>query len=239
MREPVIPALATEFTVVAPDLRGLGRSSRPQAGYTAGDIAGDILALMDALQLPQASVVGIDLGTPASFLLGMRHPQRVRKLVLMEALVGSLPGAEQFLKAGPPWWFGFHAVPGLAESVLEGQEERYLDFFLDAGTLGDGVQPNFARSVRTSYRGRNALRAAFEHYRSLPASSEQIALAAAEGRLTMSTLTIGARPVGEATHRQVEPIADELSGMVLRETGHIIPQHRPEELARALLAFLR
>lgn len=236
--EPIIPALATHHTVIAPDLRGLGASQRPTSGYTAGDIAADVVGLLDALRIERADVVGIDLGTPAAYLVGATHPERVRKLVVMEALIGRLPGAEHFLAGGPPWWFGFHAVPGLAESVLLGHEKEYLDFFLSAGTLGDGVTDDFRRAVHAAYSGATALGAAFEHYRALPRSAEQIA-AAARARLTIPTLAIGSSPVADATFQQLRPITDNLSGTVLEDAGHIIPQHRPEALLASLEEFLR
>ncbi|MER7559683.1 alpha/beta hydrolase [Nocardioides sp. NPDC126508] len=235
--EPIIPALATHRTVIAPDLRGLGASHRPTSGYTAGDIAADVVGLLDTLRIERADVVGIDLGTPAAFLVGAVHPERVRKLVLMEALIGRLPGAEDFLAGGPPWWFGFHAVPGLAESVLLNHENDYLDFFLSAGTLGDGVTDSFRRAVHAAYSGPTALRAAFEHYRALPRSAEQIA-AAASTRLTVPTLAVGSNPVADATFRQLQTITDDLSGTVLDHTGHIIPQHRPEALLACLKTFV-
>lgn len=235
--EPVIPALAAHRTVIAPDLRGLGGSSRPTSGYTAGDVAADVVDLLDALGIERADVVGIDLGTPAAFLLAATYPQRVRKLVLMEALVGRLPGAERFLAGGAPWWFGFHAVAGLAESVLIGHEEEYLDFFLRAGTLGDGVTDGFRDAVHAAYSGQPALRAAFEHYRALPRSANQIATAA-RARLTVPTLAIGSSPVADATFLQLQPITDTLEGTVLENTGHIIPQHRPDALLASLEEFL-
>jgi hypothetical protein len=84
--------------------------------HTLADDAG---ALLDALDVDVTSVAGIDLGAPVAWMLAQRHPGRVRRLAVMEALVGRLPGAEGFLAAGPPWWFGLHAVPGLPESIIE------------------------------------------------------------------------------------------------------------------------
>ncbi|GLY32294.1 alpha/beta hydrolase [Kineosporia sp. NBRC 101731] len=236
--EPIIPALAERYTVVAPDLRGMGASERPETGYTAMDVTQDLVGLMDALDLATADVVGIDLGTPPTFLLALTRPERVRKLVVMESLIGRLPGAEDFLRGGPPWWFAFHAVPGLAESVLAGNETDYIDFFLRTGTGGDGVSPGFRDAVHVAYNSPEALRAAFEHYRAFPVSGQQIALAVSESRLKVPTFAIGAAPVGDALHRQLEPIADTLSGVVLENCGHIIPQHRPQLLLDALNGFL-
>jgi pimeloyl-ACP methyl ester carboxylesterase len=125
----VIPHLARHHRVIAPDLRGLGATTRADGGYDAGTLAADAEALLDALDEPTATVVGIDAGTPPAFLLAMRRPERVRRLVVMESLLGRLPGAEEFLAGGPPWWFGFHAVPGLPETVLAGHEADYIGWF--------------------------------------------------------------------------------------------------------------
>lgn len=233
----VIPHLAASRTVIAPDLRGLGDSERTASGYDAATTAADAVALLDALGIAEADVVGIDLGTPAATLLALTAPDRVRRLVVMEALVGTLPGAEDFLRHGAPWWFGFHAVPGLAEYALTGNEAGYLDFFLDSGTRGRGVNDDFRAEVHRAYRGTDSLRAAFEYYRALPASAAQIADAAPR-RLTMPVMAVGAAPVGDATFRQLAPLADDIVGHVIGDCGHIIPQDRPDELVPLLQEFL-
>lgn len=233
----VLPHLAASRTVIAPDLRGLGDSGRTADGYDAATTAADAVALLDALGIAEADVVAIDLGVPTATLLALTAPARVRRLVVMEALVGGLPGAEGFLRTGAPWWFGFHAVPGLAERVLAGNEHAYLDFFLDAGTNGRGVGDDFRAEVHRTYRGGASLRSAFEYYRALPVGAAQIAEAAPR-RLTMPVLTIGAGSVGDVTFRQLSPVADDIVGHVIDDCGHIIPQDRPEELVALLLPFL-
>ncbi|MFF9897980.1 alpha/beta fold hydrolase [Streptomyces longispororuber] len=240
----VMPALSARRTVIAPDLHGFGDSggvgsgSGAGSGYDAGSLADDAAALLRALGVTGVDVVGIDAGTPPAFLLAMRRPGLVRRLVVMESLLGRLPGAEEFLASGPPWWFGFHAVPGLAESVLEGNEARYVDWFLDAGTLGDGVPPHIRDAFVRAHTGRDALRRAFSSYRALPRSAARIERAVATARLTVPTLAIGAHPVGDALERQLRPVADDLTARVLDDCGHIIPLHRPRRLLDLLLPFL-
>lgn len=233
-----IPPLAAHFRVIAPDLRGLGETARPSDGYDAGTLAADAEALLDALGEPTAAVVGIDAGTPPAFLLAMRRPERVRRLVVMESLLGRLPGAEDFLAGGPPWWFGFHAVPGLAETVLIGHEADYVDWFLDAGTRGRGVPREIRDHFVAAYTGRDALRGAFAHYRAMPESARQIAATVASGRLTVPTLAVGAHPVGDTLARQLAPVADDLRAHVVEDCGHIIPLDRPEVLVPLLKSFL-
>lgn len=168
----------------------------------------------------------------------MRRPDLVRRLVVMESLVGRLPGAEEFLAHGAPWWFGFHSAPGLAESVLTGHEDRYIEWFLDAGTLGQGVDPAVRDAFVHAYTGTEALRCAFSYYRALPESSRQIQEAVRTARLTVPTMAIGAHPVGSALEQQLRPVTDHLSGHVIENCGHIIPLHRPDRLLALLEPFL-
>ena len=156
----------------AADLRGLGGTTRVADGYDAMTLAGDIGDLIDALEIGSADLAAIDAGAPPAFVFALRHPGRVGRLVLMESTLGVLPGAEDFLAAGPPWWFGFHQVPGLAETVVEGHEADYLDFFYRSGTYsGQGIPDDIRAAFVTAYRGRESLRCAFEHYRAMPRSA--------------------------------------------------------------------
>lgn len=234
----IIGPLSAHYRVIAPDLRGFGASTRAPDGYDAGTLAADIDGILDALAEPTAAVVGIDAGAPAAFLLALTRPGRVRRLVVMESLLGSLPGAEDFLASGPPWWFGFHAVPDLAETVLIGHEAQYIDWFLNAGTLGRGVPPDVRGAFVDAYTGPDALRCAFSYYRALPTSARQISDAVARGPLTRPTLAIGAHPVGAALERQLRPITGDLTGHVIPDCGHIIPLDRPHELLSLLMPFL-
>ncbi|MFD5248289.1 alpha/beta fold hydrolase [Amycolatopsis sp. NPDC058340] len=234
----VIGPLAEHYRVIAPDLRGFGGSARAAEGYDASTLASDVESLLDALGEPDAAVVAIDAGTPVAFLLALRRPERVRRLVLMESLLGSLPGAEDFLAGGPPWWFGFHAVPGLGETVLIGHEAEYVDWFLAAGTLGRGVAPDIRDAFVDAYTGREALRCAFSYYRAMPVSARQIGEAVAARRLTVPTMAIGAHPVGRALERQLRPVTDDLTAHLLPDCGHIIPLDKPRELLRLLAPFL-
>ncbi|WP_020671044.1 alpha/beta fold hydrolase [Amycolatopsis nigrescens] len=234
----IIGPLAGQHRVIAPDLRGLGASTRAAGGYDAGTLAADAEGILDALGEPTAAVVAIDAGTPVAFLLAMRRPDLVRRLVVMESLLGSLPGAEDFLAGGPPWWFGFHSVPGLGETVLIGHEAEYLDWFLAAGTHGRGVPPEIRDAFVSAYTGYDALRCAFSHYRATATSARQISEAVAGGRLTVPTMAIGAHPVGRALEQQLRPVADDLAGHLVQDCGHIIPLDRPQELLRLLPPFL-
>ena len=227
--QQVLPLTAGRRRVIAPDLRGLGDSARAPGGFDAATGAADMLGLLDALGVEQAEVVALDAGVPAAFLLGALHPARVRRLVLMEALLPGLPGGF----ATPPWWFGFHSVPGLAETVVEGHEGAYLDWFLTAGTYERrGVPPEVRDAFVRAYTGREALRCGFGYYR---AAAGNAAAIPAAGRLTVPTVALGGNTVGDLLHRQLAPVTDDLTGETIPRSGHLVPLDRPDAVAEVLL----
>ena len=235
----VMPALAETRTVLAADLRGLGGTSRAEDGYDTLSLSEDVGALLDGLGVGRADLAAIDAGVPAAFAFALQHPDRVGRLILMESTLGTLPGAEDFFAGGPPWWFGFHQVPGLAEDVLLGHEGAYLDFFFRTGTHdGSGIDPPIRDAFVAAYTGRESLRCAFAHYRAMAQSAGQLADLVSRLRLTVPTLALGARPVGVTLHAQLQPIADELCGHVLDDCGHIMPLDRPDVLAQLMTDFL-
>ncbi|GAA1041856.1 hypothetical protein GCM10009566_40370 [Streptomyces murinus] len=122
--------------------------------------------------------------------------------------------------------------------MLEGHEAEYVDWFLSAGTLGDGVRPALRDAFVRAYTGRQALSCAFSYYRALPESAVQIEQAVATARLTVPTMALGSHPVGAALERQLRPVTDDLTGHVIEECGHIIPLHRPRALLTLLHPFL-
>jgi pimeloyl-ACP methyl ester carboxylesterase len=228
---------ANGFGVVAVDLRGLGDSGRPSTGYDAVTMAADLTAVLDHLAVERVHAVGIDLGVPSVFALAATASPRVASLTLIEATLGTLPGAEGFFARGAPWWFGFHQAPGgLAERVVEGAEDAYLGHFLRSGSRR-GVPADMAEVIVDAYRGAESLRCGFEHYRAMPATARWIDEWADDNRLDMPVLTIGGDTVGDATARQVAPLAADLRSEILPQSGHIVCVDEPARTA-ALVADL-
>ncbi|WP_181782755.1 alpha/beta fold hydrolase, partial [Pseudonocardia pini] len=113
----VIGPLAAQHRVLAPDLRGFGASTMSDQ-LDADTLARDLEALLE--RVGRATVVALDAGVPGAFLAALRRPDLVSRLVLIE---GTLPGGD----FPAPWWFGFHAVPGLTERVVRPAE--YVGWF--------------------------------------------------------------------------------------------------------------
>ncbi|MEV0355079.1 alpha/beta hydrolase [Nocardia sp. NPDC050697] len=234
----VVPELAKHHTVLAPDLPGLGESTAPYGGYGADAIAADLGAILDAARAEPAAVVAIDLAVPPAFVFALTAPERVAALVLMESLLVPLPGAEEFL-AEPPWWFGFHGVPGLAEAVLPGGEDAYLSYFLTEHTFERrGIDPEIHADFVRAYTGREALARGFGYYRAAHGNAELIARATASTRLTVPTLALGGNVVGPALGRQLAGVADDLEAHIVPECGHLIPLEQPAALLDLLVPFL-
>lgn len=231
----VMPALATAHTVVAPDLRGMGSSERASSGYDGVTLASDLAGLLDALKIDNVSVWAIDAGVAPAFVLALAQSHRVNELVVMEGLVGPLPGAEQFLAAGPPWWFGFHGVPGFAERVLAGNERIYIDFFLRAGLAGGRqIAPAIREAFLDAYATTAGLRGGFEVYRALRKTGQQILELTAAQRLTIPTLAVAGGVVGDALRRQLAGVTDDLAAAAIPDCGHIIPLDQPHALVEAV-----
>ncbi len=231
----VIDDLVVDHRIVAPDLRGFGRSTLTVAGMDAATVSSDIEQLVATLASSPVTVVAIDAGVPPAFLLAMRRPDVVERLVLIESTLGRLPGAEAFFAGGPPWWFGFHAVPGLAEQILQGHEAEYMGWFYDQGTRGRDVRPDLRAAIGDAFAKPGALRAALGYYQALAHSSRQISDAVAQARLTVPTVAVGAAPVGRALEGQLRPVTDDLEGHLIEDCGHIVALDRPAEL----LAIIR
>ena len=121
----VMPALAKNYTVIAPDLRGLGDSSKPPTGYDGKTVAEDIHQLVTQLGFKSIFLVGHDIGVFVAYPYSAAHPTEVKGLAVWEAPV---PGF--FVPGRPPlWWVLFHQTPDVPEALVQGKEMTYLSWF--------------------------------------------------------------------------------------------------------------
>ena len=80
----IIPALAEKFTVIAPDLRGLGDSDRPLTGYDKRTLASDVYELVKSLGFSKIGLTGHDLGGAVAFYFAYDHPEMVERLLILD-----------------------------------------------------------------------------------------------------------------------------------------------------------
>jgi pimeloyl-ACP methyl ester carboxylesterase len=124
---PLASDLARDHTVVVPDLRGSGLSSKPPDGFDKKTQAGDVAGVLDALQIDRADLVTHDIGNMVGYAFAAQYPERVRRFVLIDAPLPGIGPWEDILKNPLLWHFRFGG-PDM-ERLVAGRERIYLDRF--------------------------------------------------------------------------------------------------------------
>jgi pimeloyl-ACP methyl ester carboxylesterase len=229
----IMPALAERYTVIAPDLRGMGASSKPTSGYDHQTVAEDIYQLVRSLGLEQVSIVGHDVGAPVGYAYAAAHPDDVCRLVMIE-------GAPQTMEAGQGYWhMGFHAEPDIAESLIVGRERMYLSWFYRKFGYNQAAftEADLDEYVRW-YSAVGAMRSALQYYRYAQQDFAQNK-ESQQRKLTMPVLAIGGEhSLGSYVEAMMQDFASNIRGSVIKDCGHWIAEEQSEELTRQLLAFL-
>lgn len=236
----LIPLLAGRYRLVAPDLPGLGASSRPPT-YDKKSIGADLREMCEQLKLEHFHLVGHDWGGPCAFALACAAPRAVRTLAILDV---TIPGiGPDISQGGRRWHHAFHMTPELPEALVAGREREYLGWFYREFCWQRGaIAPADVEEYLRSYAQPGAMRAGFEYYRSLPQDkADNQALAASGFRLPMPVLALGgaraeARGRGEEPLESLRAIAADVRGGAIADCGHFIPEEQPAELAERLLA---
>ncbi len=188
--------------------------------------------------------MGHDSGLMVAFAYAAAQPVDVVRLVLSEAFVPD-PAIYTFpaLSAdGPgPWHFGFFLLDnGFPEQIIAGNEEAWVDRFIDAieGVKGAVTQEDIA--VYAEYlRQPGHLKATLEWFRAWPADMVDTA-PYKTAKLTMPVLAIGADgSMGDFVAANAREYAADVTGVVVENSGHWIYEEYPEKLTKILLDFLR
>lgn len=235
----VMALLAPHYRVIAPDLRGMGDTTRPPSGYDVASVAGDLAALVKALDLDRPRVVGHDLGGPVAYMLAADQTLRVRQLAFLEApLYGvDVEGLSEIMKH--LWHMSLFPVPDVPEFFIQGREEPFVEFFMkmaayDKGAVTAERVGAYARALRLP----GALRSCLAYYQAFPASAAQVADARGRGRLAMPVLALGGEAsLGDIPLRLMREVADDVRGGTVPRCGHWLAEERPDELVSRLMAF--
>lgn len=236
----VIPALAERYRVIAPDLRGLGDSSRPAGGYDKRTLAQDVwLLLREQLGFERFYLVGHDWGGPVAYALAAAHPEAVRRLAILDVVIPGDDGDTS--QGGRRWHHAFHMTLDLPEALTQGREEVYLTWFYHTfGYRPDAIgEADVAEYLRT-YRQPGAMRAGFAYYRAIPQDAADNRETIARFKLPMPVLALGgakARGRGPEVEQSLKRVALDVRGEVVADCGHWIPEEQPAYLVEKLLAF--
>jgi pimeloyl-ACP methyl ester carboxylesterase len=241
----VIPKLtAAGHHVVCPDLRGFGWSDAPRSSYAKQELAGDVIALLDALELERVRLVGHDWGGFVGFLVALRAPERVSELLALSIIHPWAGVSLSRLARQLPRLPLLVYQPVVATPIL-GPLAQQLPPFYDAifGASGGGRiwsredRHAFTRVVREPARTEATSRL----YRTFLL---QELPALARGTYANARLTVPARLVigrsdpviTEASLTGFEPHADEMAVEVI-DGGHFLPEERPDAVAERIVAM--
>lgn len=242
----LMPLLARNHTVVAPDLPGLGQSDVPTS-YRATDVAPLLYTLAQQFSGGQPfDLVAHDIGIWNTYPLVVRHQDALRRVVFMEAPIpdDALYSFPAFSAQGESlvWHFSFFAANGrLAETLITGKERIFFEHFIkEHATNKEVFTPELLDLYARSYAKPHSLNAAFEYYRVLN-QGVQDNKALAQTRITLPTLAIGGSGHGGMGQFQIDDVsrfATHVTGKLLPGCGHWLPEECPGPLNEAVMSFL-
>jgi len=238
MWAPLAVELARDHTVIVPDLRGLGLSSKPPGGFDKKTQADDVAGVMKALNVAQADVVAHDIGNMVAFQFAARFPERVRRLVLIDAPVPGVGPWEEILKNPLLWHFRFGG-PDM-ERLVAGRERIYLDRFWNEFSA---TPARFSEGARRHYAGLYALPGAMHSGFAQFAAFDQDAIDnrafLAQGRLKMPILALGGeKSFGLTMAAVMRAAGDDVTEGVVPDSGHWIMEENPRATIKLVRDFI-
>jgi len=238
MWKPIIPALAGRFTVIAPDLPGIGDSGIPDSGLDMRSAAVSIHELAKSLGVQKAEVVGHDIGLMVAYAYAAQFPTEVTKLVLMDAFLPGVEGWEAVYNNPNIWHFRFNGPT--PEALVQGRERTYFDYFWNdfAADKTHSIPEANRKAYAAAYARPGRMHAGWAYFVSFLQAAKDFAQLS-QTKLTMPVLSIGGdKSLGEALGQQVKLVATDVTVIVLKDTGHWVLEERPKETAEALEKFL-
>jgi pimeloyl-ACP methyl ester carboxylesterase len=238
MWRPIMPRLASRFTVVAPDLPGIGDSEIPQNGLDMKTAAIRIHALAKVLGIERARVVGHDIGLMVAYAYAAQFPEEVEKLIVMDAFLPGVPGWELAYDSPNFWHFRFHGPT--PEALVAGRESLYFDYFWNdlAADKMHSLPVEDRKAYVAAYSRPNRMRAGWAYFASWPETANDFGQLA-QKKLTMPVLSIaGDKASATILGPQMKLVATDVQVLVLKDTGHWLMEERPQETMDALDAFL-
>jgi pimeloyl-ACP methyl ester carboxylesterase len=238
MWRPIIPALAGRFTVIAPDLPGIGDSDIPADGLDMKTAAIRIHNLAKSLGVQKAEVVGHDIGLMVAYAYAAQFPTEVTKLVLMDAFLPGVEGWQAIYNNPNIWHFRFNGPT--PEALVQGRERTYFDYFWNdfAADKTRSIPEADRKAYVAAYARPGRMHAGWAYFVSFQQAAKDFAQLS-QTKLTMPVLTIGGeQSLGEALGQQAKLVATDATVVVLKGTGHWVLEERPKETTEALQKFL-
>jgi pimeloyl-ACP methyl ester carboxylesterase len=236
---PLASVLATDHTVIVPDLRGLGLSSKPSGGYDKKTQSQDVAGVMDALGISSADFVTHDIGNMVGYAFAATSPDRVTRFIPIDAPLPGVGPWEQIVQDPRMWQFGFGG-PDM-ERLVAGRERIYLDRFWNEFSLHP---ERFDEAKRQHYAALyampGAIRAGFAQFAAFGQDALDSKTYLAKGKLSMPILAIG----GEAAFGTMMATVMHIAAMDVQEaivpdSGHWIMEENAVATTKLVADFLK
>ncbi len=235
---PLIPLLAKTHTVIAPDLRGFGNSSKPEAGYDKKTLAQDIHALTTSLGFQRVAVVGHDIGLMVAYAYAAQYSTEVSRIVLMDAFLPGVGDWTQVWLLRDLWHFHFYGKTPLA--LVDGRERIYFEHFWNdfAADPAHSVSEADRQFYAAAYAQPGGMRAGFEVFRAFEQDAKDFSgFAKTKLNIPMLVLT-GEKASGEFLITQGKLVDDNVQGVVIKGSGHWLIDEAPDQVIPLIIAFL-
>jgi pimeloyl-ACP methyl ester carboxylesterase len=238
MWRPLISELAGTHTVIAPDLRGAGKSSHPADGYTKTELAQDIHALVHKLGFEHIGIVGHDIGLMVAYAYAAQYPNEVDRIVLMDAFLPGVGKWRDVWLMRDLWHFHFYGKTPLA--LVHGRERIYFEHFWNdfAADPAHSVPERDRGFYAKEYARPGGMRSGFEYFRTFEKDAEDFA-GFAQTPLSMPMLVLtGEKASGDFLVQQGRLVATNVEGVVVRNSGHWLMEEAPNQVIPKLVEFL-
>ena len=234
---PLALDLMRDHTVIVPDLRGIGRSSKPAAGYDKKTQTQDIRAIVTALGFDKTFVVAHDIGNMVAYAYAATYPDKVERLVVMDAPIPGIDPWTEILQNPGVWHFNFHGPD--AERLVAGRERIYLDRIWNDFT-GDPSKPDEATRefFTATYAVPGGMRAGFAQFAAFSQDAKDNKVFE-QKMLTMPVLAVGGeKSFGPLQAIIMRHVAINVQEATVLGSGHWLLEERPVETVHLVRAFL-
>jgi pimeloyl-ACP methyl ester carboxylesterase len=238
MWNPILPILGAKFTVIAPDLPGIGDSSIPTGEMGMKTAAIQIHDLVRSLGVTKARVVGHDIGLMVAYAYAAQFPSQVEKLVVMDAFLPGVEGWEPIYNDPNYWHFRFNGPT--PEALVKGRENVYFAYFWNdlAADKNHSIPDADRKAYLAAYSGPGRMHASWEYFVSWAQAAKDFAQMS-QTKLTMPVLSIGGdKSLGEPLAAQMKLVATDVTVVIVKNSGHWILEEQPRQTTDALVKFL-
>ena len=238
MWAPVAAALAPNHTVIVPDLRGMGLSSQPVAGYDKKTQGLDIAGVLEALKIDKADLVTHDIGNMVGYAFAAQFPARVARWMVMDAPLPGIGPWDEILKSPMLWHFNFRG-PDM-ERLVAGRERIYLDRFYNElsanpAAIDEATREHYARL----YARPGNMHCAFEQFAAFTQDAADNKAFAGGPKLAMPVLAIGGdKSFGTMQAEVMRFVAGNVTSQVIANSGHWLMEEQREPTVAAIKAFV-